>query len=70
MSKVPPGTLRFLYCLNPMVGVINGYRWAITGQSAFQDWNSLAISLGVVCFVTAGGIWYFRKTERAFADVI
>lgn len=69
MSKVP-NEWRFWYSLNPMVGIINGYRWAVTGKDHFLDWQSIFLSLVVVAFITVGGIWYFRKTERAFADVI
>ena len=65
-----PENWRFLYSLNPMVGVINGYRWSVTGKDVFLDWNSFAFSLVVAALLTASGIWYFRKTERAFADVI
>jgi lipopolysaccharide transport system permease protein len=69
VSKVPE-TWRFLYSLNPMVGVINGYRWSVTGVGTFLDWRSFALSFAVAFLLTASGIWYFRKTERAFADVI
>lgn len=68
-DKLPEGW-RFLYSLNPMVGVINGYRWSVTGKAVFLDWSSFGISLLIAALLTASGIWYFRKTERAFADVI
>lgn len=59
-----------LYCLNPLVGVIDGFRWAILGGDAvgfhFGTWISLAVS--VALFV--GGVAFFRKTERLFADII
>jgi len=59
-----------LYCLNPLVGVIDGFRWAILGGDAvgfhFGTWISLAVS--IILFV--GGIAFFRKTERVFADII
>ncbi len=60
----------FLYSLNPMVGVFNGYRWSITGNPVFLDYRSFVLSLIVSALLTVGGVWYFRKTERAFADVI
>jgi lipopolysaccharide transport system permease protein len=53
-----------------MVGVIDGFRWSVTGVSSFFYWPGFLVSLGLVLLVTTGGIWYFRKTERAFADVI
>ncbi len=69
-SSVVSEKWRLLYSINPMVGVIDGFRWAITGKAAFFDWGGFAISLTLVILIAAGGIWYFRKTERAFADVI
>lgn len=69
-SSVIPEKWRLLYSINPMVGVIDGFRWAITGKAVFFHWGGFAISLCLVFLIVAGGIWYFRKTERAFADVI
>jgi len=62
-------TVYALYCLNPMVGVINGFRWAIDGQSGI-DWSSVAISGVVVILLIATGLRYFRTTEESFADII
>ena len=69
-SSVVPEQWRLLYSMNPMVGVIDGFRWAITGASSSFYWPGFLVSLGLVFLITAGGVWYFRKTERAFADVI
>ncbi|MBD2104414.1 ABC transporter permease [Leptolyngbya sp. FACHB-261] len=69
-SSVVPPQWRLLYSLNPMVGVIDGFRWAILGKDAEIYWPGFALSLGLVAFVLYTGIWYFRKTERTFADVI
>jgi lipopolysaccharide transport system permease protein len=69
-SSVIPEKWRLLYSINPMVGVIDGFRYAVTGQAAFFHWGGFAISLGLVLLLAVLGIWYFRKTERAFADVI
>lgn len=59
-----------LYCLNPLVGIIDGFRWAILGGDAvgfsLGTWLSLAVSIGLF----AGGVAFFRKTERMFADII
>jgi len=67
-SSVVPEHWRLLYAVNPMVGVIDGFRWAILGQpldiSAFVF--SLCVSVGLFVF----GLWYFRKTEKTFADLI
>jgi lipopolysaccharide transport system permease protein len=59
-----------LYCLNPMVGVINGFRWAIDGRSNAMDWHSVVISLIMVVLIAVAGLRYFRATEETFADII
>ncbi|MBV8885375.1 MAG: ABC transporter permease [Chroococcidiopsidaceae cyanobacterium CP_BM_RX_35] len=59
-----------LYSLNPMVGVIDGFRWAILRGQAEIYLPGFILSLVIVFLVLASGIWYFRKTERTFADVI
>ncbi len=59
-----------LYCLNPMVGVIDGFRWAILGGEASIYWPGFLLSLAFTLVFLVIGIWYFRKTERTFADVI
>ena len=61
---------RLLYSLNPMVGVIDGFRWAITGDARQIYLPGYYLSLGVTLLITILGIWYFRKTERSFADII
>jgi lipopolysaccharide transport system permease protein len=68
-SSVVPDQWRFLYSLNPMVGVIDGFRWSILGEQNIY-WPELAISIAVVVAVISSGVWYFRKTEKTFADVI
>ena len=68
-SSVVPAEWRLLYSLNPMVGVIDGFRWAILGTGAIQ-WPSFLVSLALTLLLLASGLWYFRKTERSFADVI
>jgi lipopolysaccharide transport system permease protein len=53
-----------------MVGVIDGFRWCLLGGQQHLNLSSLLISvIGIVALVV-GGIWYFRKTEQTFADVI
>jgi lipopolysaccharide transport system permease protein len=69
LSSRVPSEWRLLYSLNPMVGVIDGFRWSILGQSDIY-WPGLYISIGTVALLIASGVWYFRKTERTFADVI
>lgn len=69
-SSIVPEQWRLLYSLNPMVGVIDGFRWAITGADTSIHWPGFAVSMLLVVLIALGGLWYFRKTERAFADVI
>jgi lipopolysaccharide transport system permease protein len=59
-----------LYSLNPMVGVIDGFRWTILGGASTFYLPSFLISLVVSALVLCLGIWYFRKIERTFADII
>ncbi|RME56550.1 ABC transporter permease, partial [Candidatus Parcubacteria bacterium] len=61
---------RLLYSLNPMVGVIDGFRWAIIGGEYQMYWPGFVLSMCVVSGLLVGGIYYFRKTEKTFADVI
>jgi lipopolysaccharide transport system permease protein len=69
-SNLVPERFRLLYGLNPMVGVIDGFRWCLLGGQQHLNLSSLLISvIGIVALVV-GGIWYFRKTEQTFADVI
>ena len=69
-SSIVPEQWRLLYSLNPMVGVIDGFRWAILGTSYDIYVPGFVLSLTLVLFFLVTGIWYFRKMERTFADVI
>jgi lipopolysaccharide transport system permease protein len=69
-SGVVPDQYKLLYSLNPMVGVIDGFRWCILGGDQPLYLPGLAISVTGVVVLVATGIAYFRKTERTFADVI
>lgn len=69
-SNIVPEKWRFLYSLNPMVGVIDGFRWAILGGDSTLYLPGFILSLLLVFFFFVTGIGYFRKTERTFADVI
>jgi lipopolysaccharide transport system permease protein len=69
-SNVVPEKWRLLYSLNPMVGVIDGFRWCLLGGEHTIYWPGLALSVLVIFLLVVSGIWYFRKTERTFADVI
>ncbi|AGY59713.1 ABC transporter permease [Gloeobacter kilaueensis] len=71
-SNLVPENWRLLYSLNPMVGVIDGFRWAIIGNSVFVYfyWPGFLLSLSLVALLLVSGIWYFRRTEKTFSDVI
>lgn len=69
-SSIVPPQWRLLYSINPMVGVIDGFRWAILGGEAQLYWPGFILSTGMVALLLLTGIWYFRQTERTFADVI
>ncbi|MEQ1730667.1 MAG: ABC transporter permease [Vicinamibacterales bacterium] len=67
-SLVPP-MWRTLYGLNPMVGVVEGFRWALLGSTTSPG-SIVAVSVAAVIMLMTGGLFYFRKTERTFADVV
>jgi lipopolysaccharide transport system permease protein len=69
-SSIVPIRFRLLYALNPMVGIIDGFRWSLLGKSSNIYWPGLVIAVIEVIILIVTGIWYFRKTERTFADVI
>jgi len=68
-ASIVPERWRFLYSLNPMVGPIEGFRWALLGKEA-PDFGASALSVTVVVALLAGGLLYFRSTERTLADVL
>jgi lipopolysaccharide transport system permease protein len=70
VSTVVPERWRLMYSINPMVGVIDGFRWCILGGEHELYWPGFCLSLGVALVMTFAGIRYFRRTERAFADII
>jgi lipopolysaccharide transport system permease protein len=69
-SSVVPENWRLLYSLNPMVGVIDGFRWAILGGDVSLYWPGFLLSIGVAALFFWSGLAYFRNAERSFADVI
>jgi lipopolysaccharide transport system permease protein len=69
-SSVIPGNWRLIYSLNPIVGVIDGFRWAICRGQSELYWPGFAISTLVVIIFLWFGIWYFRRMEKTFADNI
>ena len=69
-SSVVPEKWRLLYAINPMVGVIDGFRWAILNENTQLYMPGILMSAAVSAILLITGVWYFRKTERTFADII
>ena len=68
MSEIP-ANLQTLYSLNPMVGVVEGFRWALLGTTTIStEMLTLSVGVGLICLIT--GIFYFRRMERTFADMV
>jgi lipopolysaccharide transport system permease protein len=68
-----PEPYRWLLALNPMTAVVEGFRWALLGGAARASQTAswvLALSVAIVAVVLVSGLFYFRSTERTFADVI
>ncbi len=59
-----------LLALNPMTGVIDAFRWCLLGPGTSFQWHSLGFTLLWTTFLMASGVWYFRRTEKSFADII
>jgi len=69
-SNVIPEQWRLIYSLNPMVGVIDGFRWCILGENSPIYWPGFLCSLAITAFFLYLGISRFRKMEKTFADLI
>lgn len=69
-SSIVPEEWRLLYSLNPMVGVIDGFRWCILGGESRMYWPGLGVSFAVIAFFLWLGIRQFRAMEKTFADLI
>jgi lipopolysaccharide transport system permease protein len=70
LSEVVPERWRLWYSLNPIVGVIDGFRWAILGPDFTPYWPGFWLGLAVCALVLVSGALFFRSTEKTFADVI
>ena len=69
-SAAVPQAWRFWYDLNPLVGVIGAFRWCLLGGSVAFNLPEIGYSVAMTVFLLWLGVWYFRTTERSFADVI
>jgi homopolymeric O-antigen transport system permease protein len=68
-SSLVPERWKVLYSLNPMVGVVEGFRWALLGKTeAPGPWVAVSLVVTLVLFI--GGLYYFRRMEKTFADVV
>lgn len=70
LSSVVPEKYQFIYSLNPMVGVIDGFRWCLLGGKVVPYWPGVWLSVFIVAVLLISGAYYFRRMERTFADVI
>lgn len=70
LSSIVPGKYMFFYSLNPMVGVIDGFRWCLLGGKVIPYWPGVWLSVVIVVVILVSGAYYFRNMERTFADVI
>jgi lipopolysaccharide transport system permease protein len=68
-ATIVTGAWRWIYALNPMVGVVNGFRWALLGTDTAPD-ALMALSVVVAIVLLVSGLFYFRNMERTFADEI
>lgn len=68
-SSIVPEPWRLVYGLNPMAGVIEGFRWALLNK-ADPSWGLLGTSTAAVAVLLIGGVFYFRRMEKTFADVV
>jgi lipopolysaccharide transport system permease protein len=69
-STIMPTAWRQIYAINPMVGVIDGFRWALSGGRTAMNLSTILISLAVSSILLSSGLVHFRKMEREFADII
>ena len=68
-ANLVPERVRVLYGLNPMAGVVEGFRWALLGRGD-PPGGMMLVSMSVVVIVLVSGLFYFRRMERTFADII
>jgi lipopolysaccharide transport system permease protein len=68
-SSIIPAQWRVLYGLNPMVGVVEGFRWSLLGKPESPS-ALVLVSITVVVTLLVGGLYYFRRMEQQFADVV
>jgi len=70
LSSVVPARWHLLYSLNPLVGIIDGFRWCALGSAFAPDLRGLILGFLITTAFASAGLVYFRSTERRFADLI
>jgi lipopolysaccharide transport system permease protein len=68
-SSLIPARWRVLYGLNPMAGVVEGFRWVLLGKNEGPG-AMLPVSIAAVAIILVGGLYYFRRMEQQFADIV
>ena len=69
-STAVPARYQLLFSLNPVVGVIDGFRWSLLRGQPLTAWPDMVNSIWVTAVLYLSGVWYFRRMERSFADII
>jgi lipopolysaccharide transport system permease protein len=69
-EKIPAKYILAYYIVNPMVGVIDGFRWCILGPQFQPNWTGVAASAVVIALLLISGVFYFRRMEKTFADIV
>ena len=69
-ASMVPEKWRFLYYLNPMTGVVEGFRWALLGTNTTLPTSMIVLSIAISIIVLVSGLFYFRRMERLFADMV
>ena len=69
-SSEIPERWRLVYALNPLTGVVEGFRWALLGTQQTTSGAMIAVSAASSVFILISGMFYFRRMERTFADMV
>ncbi len=70
LTTVVPEQWRLLFAVNPVVGIVDGFRWCLLGSNLPPYWPGVGLSVLTSSLFLVSGIWYFRRTERTFADLV
>jgi len=70
LSSLVPDKWRLIYALNPMAGIIDGFRWSLLGKAGHMFWPGYWLSVGLSVFIFVSGTIFFIKSEKKFMDYI